>query len=102
MAKKYIDAEKLERHFENCICEAYNTNGVTEDFEIALKATKNQPSADVQEVKHGHWIKTDDFTTVEQYAIYKYKCSECGAHVDYGIDNYCYHCGAKMDGDENG
>ena len=50
MAKKYIDAEKLERHFENCICEAYNTNGVTEDFEIALKATKNQPAADVQEV----------------------------------------------------
>ena len=56
---------------------------------------------DVQEVKHGHWIKTDDFTTIEQYTVYKYKCSECGAHADYGIDNYCYHCGAKMDGDSN-
>lgn len=67
MAKKYIDAEKLERHFENCICEAYNTNGVTEDFEIALKATKNQPAADVQEVvrcKDCKHLKYDrDFTT---------------------------------------
>ena len=86
MAKKFIDAEKLERHFENCICEAYNTNGVTEDFEIALKATKNQPAADVQEVKHGRW-----FGTV---------CTNCGESTsDYYDCDYCPHCGARMDGD---
>lgn len=69
MAKKYIDAEKLERHFENCICEAYNTNGVTEDFEIALKATKNQPAADVQEVV---------------------RCKDCKYFLKYKSSNECF------------
>lgn len=106
MAKKYIDAEKLERHFENCICEAYNTNGVTEDFEIALKATKNQPAADVQEVKHGRWITSE--ITMDSGCT---SCSCC--HSEYYIGDlqnlegnndfvmYCPHCGARMDGEEN-
>ena len=85
MAKKYIDAEKLERHFENCICEAYNTNGVTEDFEIALKATKNQPSADVQEV-----VRCKD-------CIYRHSSEFCECREP---NFYCAD-GARMDGEEN-
>ena len=87
MAKKYIDAEKLERHFENCICEAYNTNGVTEDFEIALKATKNQPAADVQEVVRCKDCKYNGYCSVQDYVMFK-------------DDNYCSR-GIRTDGEEN-
>lgn len=99
---RYIDAEKLEQHFEYCISEAYNTNGVTEDFEIALKATKNQPTADVAPVRHGQWLYS--YETISEVKMYI--CSECRSEI--AIDkydnieeyNYCQHCGAKMDGGE--
>lgn len=97
---RYIDAEKLEKHFEYCIAKAFNTNGVTEDFEIALKATKNQPTADVSTVRHGHWI--------EQCEESLYSCSACGTEwitiVGTPKENdmdFCPHCGAKMDEEEN-
>ena len=90
MAKKYIDAEKLERHFENCICEAYNTNGVTEDFEIALKATKNQPVADVQEV-----VRCKD---CNYYDIQNCYCEM----FDFDTPSDDFYCreGERMDGDK--
>lgn len=51
------------------------------------------PAADVQPIKHGRWIITDD---VEHFIAL---CSECGRTEDSrGIKDmpYC-HCGAKMD-----
>lgn len=66
---------------------------------------KSAPVADVQEVKHGEWIKMynnpDDGN---------YYCSECHHSIDIAtgretpIDReffYCLHCGAKMDGGNN-
>lgn len=90
MAKKYIDAEKLERHFENCICEAYNTNGVTEDFEIALKATKNQHAADVQEV-----VRCKDCKYYDMQNCY---CEM----FDFDTPSDDFYCreGERMDGDK--
>ena len=51
----------------------------------------------------GHWITHDDY----------YECSECGEEIE--VDNpkgydpvsdydfrFCYHCGAKMKGADNG
>lgn len=95
MGKKFIDAEKLERHFKNCIDEVRNANGVTEDFENALTATKNQPSANVQEVRHGKWEECfEDW----RHQMQGNKCSECGyeTYGDVLNYNYCPHCGAKM------
>jgi hypothetical protein len=54
-------------------------------------------SADVQPVKRGRWIITDD---VEHFIAI---CSECGRTEDSrGIKDmpYC-HCGARMDGEQN-
>lgn len=42
--------------------------------------------------KHGHWIAGADGS---------YMCSECGKVFRYEIENYCPHCGAKLDGDED-
>ena len=63
------------------------------------------PAADVEEVRHGHWIITE-----YEY----YDCSECGKSYFNGCDSLaeaerrleihqdvydrCPYCGAKMDG----
>ena len=57
------------------------------------------PAADVQEVKHGHWIVDPDEGTAW--------CSSCRVVFEDNGDTipdywyYCPHCGAKMDGKEN-
>ena len=53
------------------------------------------PTADVAPVIHGKWIREDNSLG--------WVCSRCGRGVNNnleGIDLYCYHCGAKMDGQE--
>ena len=52
-------------------------------------------AADVQPVKHGRWIITDD---VEHFIAV---CSECGRTEDSrDIKDMLYcHCGARMDGE---
>ena len=50
-------------------------------------------AADVAPVVHGRWIYKGDSDM--------WVCSRCGRSVNAdpeGIDLYCYHCGAKMDG----
>ena len=66
---------------------------------LVLSALRNYveafESADVEEVRHGKWEKQQNS---------KEKCSECGCGVVFQIvygrweyENYCPHCGAKMD-----
>lgn len=65
----------------------------------------NAPAADVQEIKHGKWIKMDIIPDDVDYY-----CSKCRNFIDIAtgretpIDRgffYCPHCGAKMDGGNN-
>ena len=53
---------------------------------------KQLPTADVVEVKHGHWIKTDELVGIEFL-----KCSVCGETHPRIRTEYCCDCGAKMD-----
>ena len=55
-------------------------------------------------VVHGRWIEYPHFNYDDEYSGSEYKCSCCGFNDVYVIEdyNYCPHCGAKMDGDENG
>ena len=101
---RYINADKL--HNQGWVAARYKNwepTPLNENFrlEVEVKPFNTFPAADVQEVKHGRWIK--------KYRG-NYLCSECGAWYrtkdDYGniIDgeitaNYCESCGAKMDGD---
>lgn len=55
-----------------------------------LKLIKIEPTANVQEVRHGKWIEYDNGVQT---------CSECGEEhewQDYRA-SYCEDCGAKMD-----
>ena len=69
--------------------------GINESIEV-IKAI---PSADVAEVRHGHWGKM--FNGKFTGGAYWYSCSNCGRivpDVRSGGWNYCPNCGAKMDG----
>ena len=82
--------------------------GEVESTDQKLESAK---PADVQEVKHGKWIKVPSATHKD---LYWYDCSICKASCgersykglfetiewNGGITLYCPHCGAKMDGDE--
>lgn len=63
----------------------------------------NMPVADVEPVKHGHWIATEYYNPSEfgEEEAYTFKCSECGNayHSAMGM-SYCMDCGAKMDNSE--
>ena len=55
------------------------------------------PALDVAPVVHAHWIKTfgsDGFVST-------LRCSKCGnsENSTYIPGNFCWFCGAKMDGD---
>ena len=65
-------------------------------FEKAAQMLEKLPAADVAPVVHGRWMyeKTEG-------GFHIWRCSRCGRGMNdnpEGIDLYCYHCGAKMDG----
>lgn len=53
---------------------------------MAKKVIENQPTADVQEVRHGEWIESGCDVI----------CSECG-YIESAKTPFCSECGAKMD-----
>ena len=62
------------------------------------------PTADVQEVKHGDWLKPGNDPIDNKQWI----CSECKGltetayYCGHCYYNYCPNCGARMDGVANG
>ena len=58
---------------------------------ISLDGTITSPIIDFEPVKHGRWLKNGD-----RYC----ECSVCHHKGNTsGADNYCWYCGAKMDGE---
>lgn len=57
------------------------------------------PALDVVPVVHGHWIKVIGGNGL----VSTIRCSECDNcdNPSYIPGNYCWFCGAKMDGEEN-
>ena len=86
-------------HEEDCLIDPDCKYGIDE----SIKAINNLPSADVVEVRHGHW------ECEEVQCIFGKKfiltCSECGKSVSVTEEalpeeHYCRSCGARMDGDK--
>lgn len=93
---KYVIGEKNRTHTNNAFAD--------EILEMFINALNKAPTADVQEVKHGKWIKKANEIFTYHYVVV---CSVCGkeafydeVHGYYDDENYCHNCGAKMDGDE--
>lgn len=91
--KEYIEKNHLINTIINSTA-LYNST--------VLKLIKIEPTADVQEVRHGKWLPMH-----YEYGILDGdnfdKCSVCGygrlvGDIKYKtIYNYCPNCGAKMD-----
>ena len=89
----YIDVDK----FADKIC---NFQAIDEDAANAMIwLLRTFPTADVIEVRHGHWIEhTAKPDWLEDDVEVFYNCSECGSGHWSFIPPYCPNCGAKMDG----
>ena len=91
---RYIDADKADVRSIHSSYMGYSS------WADVLEWLQSQPTADVEEVKHGRWIEQD-----ELYGDVYYTCSICNndwTTIDgtpqENFMNYCPHCGAKMDG----
>ena len=91
---RYIDAEKL-RYLHPWVEE---DKGIVQRTVVYKEDVDKVPTADVVEVKHGHWIPRK----------YGWSCSNCNAFLaqddeddtfnqKYRRNCYCYSCGTKMD-----
>lgn len=77
---------------------SYNLTNVIkwkeECFEVVGEIEDMQPTADVEEVRHGEWIQSE-------YDRNTFVCSECGKCIKTATEPRMYypycHCGAKMD-----
>ena len=89
---RYIDADKLIENLKDLPeqerIELMNIYGVI----------SKQPTADVQEVRHGKWI--DEVVEQDKHPSFAGFYCSCCEH--YGIIkyNFCPNCGAKMDGND--
>ena len=75
--------------------------------EMSEKEFDDFPAADVEPVRHGQWLRTDD----DWSSLVTIQCSACGGEWCFEVDedvqllgyNYCPGCGCKMDlEDDNG
>lgn len=91
---RYIDAEGLNLYDDLFMSEdTINKSGVYVRYKAIENLIKNAPTADVQEVKHAHWI----FETTMHHEWMT--CSEClTIQTPTGVFSYCPNCGAKMGG----
>ena len=92
---RYIDADNIKLKGISIFDQNLEILIPLSDVRKSLQMT---PTADVQEVRHGRWVK-GNYVCGE----YEFKCSVCGNtewHTSYSTP-FCPHCGARMDLDEN-
>ena len=67
-----------------------------------LQSISDMPAADVAEVVHGEWLRSDDdwnsLTTIQCSLCSEEWCFETYDDVSLLNYKYCPNCGAKMDG----
>lgn len=88
---RYIDADALLKDICRLCTNFENDMPVCKEKECAYTLlVKTAPTADVMEVKHGHWIEMNSDMGI-------YRCSQCRETVGGQTgSNFCPNCGAKM------
>ena len=106
---RYIDAEKLIKELGNCTENTWG-KGLGASWwaqsvklkDNMVKCIESQPTADVVEVKHGVWYKSQFVQRSGFRTVKDFLCNRC--EKEYSVQqpsnlmNYCPYCGAKMDG----
>lgn len=105
MAKRFIDAEELELEYYDL--SIHGTIAVKSVLPIFADLLEKQPTADVVEIRHGHWeVCSDEYEIcASEFVCSVCKESFCSSELTdeqfFEMMQYCPHCGARMDGDEN-
>ena len=108
--RRYIDADKIICRLNDEIVHGIDidTHPVEFGTYLGLLSAKSiiesVLAADVQEVRHGHWIEKD----LDNFRKVECSCSICGwsgvenydSYVDIHDFEFCPYCGAKMDEEE--
>ena len=91
------EKEYIEREAAYKACEAYfsgvcvydvSESEVINDFEKVIDAV---PTADVEPVRHGHWVKEKPDVLIHWHCSV---CKNC-YYLEEPNANYCPNCGAK-------
>lgn len=92
---RYIDAEKINAK----LMDEYYGMISDESMKIykIMRMLDNAPTADVKEVKHGRWIEQVKIRKDGKPRLVHWQCSLCGVFLGTSTANFCPHCGAKMD-----
>ena len=104
---RYIDADKLSETIKEhsyLLSDSINSRNYGMFLDGIMQAIGEAPTADVQEVRHGHWIEK----ALDNFRKVKCSCSICGwsgvdnydSYVDIHDFEFCPYCGAKMDEEE--
>ena len=103
---KLIDANALIEEIKKADCTSCENYGGVRCracwVDDAIGLIDDAPTVEAVEVVHGRWEQVQRWATKA-----KYRCSICGREImsaaKVNIEKYPYcHCGARMDGDENG
>lgn len=103
---RYIDVDEEIRKINETIFEKERDGKADEFttycFKLFANALSKAPTADVEEIKHGKWIK-DKRERRGDGEIYDYCCSLCKSPAVEGcygncdvLTPYCSQCGARM------
>ena len=93
----YINRKELINDIKNNLWDWATIDDITASTVLKQTITdiKNQPSADVAEVKHGHWIFIGTISDGEnEHEVFR--CSDCMI-PNNETSRFCPNCGAKMD-----
>ena len=98
---RYIDADKVNvRLLKAARHETYmGSTGRGKGLRQAVDIVNEQPTADVIEIKHGHWIYEPISYTPDGIVGYtedRYRCSSCDELAKEN-GTFCTNCSAKMD-----
>lgn len=97
---RYIDADNLINELSAACMPIYEKGitGILGDNSSIADIINEQPTADVQEVKHGEWFKPSNDPVDSKQWI----CSECKGltetayYCGHCYYNYCPNCGARL------
>lgn len=94
---RYIDAEKLKCSIDSATDSIFDWDMTIEELYYNLcELVDDEPTADVQEVKHGYWQnKYRSGTTIKEGVV-----SSCCDMWNNRKSQFCPNCGARMDGEE--
>lgn len=106
---EYIEREHLKDKFNRYLNAPHVRGGysIGQGMRVAIKSCiamlDEEPPAEVEPVRHGRWIISQEYNDIIGMDVTKCTCSVCGqyrlsATMLSQATDYCPNCGARMDG----